>query len=93
MNNVNYIIKEALIKSKDSIHLQEDLDNFLCSLDGTKNKSKLGANAILAVSSLSIILSANYFVNKNASRNNQFISASLNSLIMLTQRFRYRLLM
>ena len=29
---------------------QRDLDNFLISLDGTENKSRLGANAILAVS-------------------------------------------
>ncbi len=29
---------------------QQDLDTFLCELDGTKNKSRLGGNAILAVS-------------------------------------------
>jgi enolase len=29
---------------------QEDLDRILCELDGTPNKSRLGANAILAVS-------------------------------------------
>lgn len=29
---------------------QEELDNLLCELDGTKNKERLGANAILATS-------------------------------------------
>ncbi len=29
---------------------QEDLDRFMCELDGTPNKAKLGANAILGVS-------------------------------------------
>lgn len=29
---------------------QTDIDNFLLKLDGTPNKSKLGANAILGVS-------------------------------------------
>jgi enolase len=29
---------------------QQELDYFLINLDGTKNKSKLGANAILSVS-------------------------------------------
>ncbi len=33
-----------------SIEDQEALDNKLCELDGTENKSKLGANALLAVS-------------------------------------------
>lgn len=29
---------------------QTDIDNFLLKLDGTPNKSKLGANALLGVS-------------------------------------------
>jgi len=29
---------------------QTDIDNFMLKLDGTPNKSKLGANAILGVS-------------------------------------------
>jgi enolase len=32
------------------INTQEDVDRRLCELDGTKNKSRLGANAILGVS-------------------------------------------
>jgi enolase len=33
-----------------SVTNQEAMDNLLCSLDGTQNKSKLGANTMLAVS-------------------------------------------
>lgn len=48
VHNVNTIIAPALI-GKD-VTKQEELDNFMLELDGTKNKSKLGANAILGVS-------------------------------------------
>jgi len=46
--NVNFTIKQAL-KDKDFDN-QESLDKFLIDLDGTENKNKLGANAILGVS-------------------------------------------
>ena len=47
VNNVNTIIKNALIgKELD----QKSLDNLLLELDGTENKTNLGANAILSVS-------------------------------------------
>ena len=46
--HVNNEINKAL---KDhSVEDQEALDNVLCNLDGTENKSRLGANALLAVS-------------------------------------------
>ena len=48
VNNVNSIIKNELL-GKD-VSLQEDIDNLMIELDGTKNKSRLGANAILGVS-------------------------------------------
>ncbi len=48
IHNVNEIISEAVI-GLDS-NYQAELDNLLISLDGTDNKSKLGANAILGVS-------------------------------------------
>ncbi len=48
VENVNNIINKNLIK-KDSLD-QENIDKILTELDGTKNKSKLGANAILSVS-------------------------------------------
>jgi len=46
--NVNEIIAPQLIGK--SVLNQEELDNFMIQLDGTDNKGKLGANAILGVS-------------------------------------------
>ena len=48
VKNVNEIIARKLIGS--SVNDQEALDNTLLELDGTDDKSKLGANAILATS-------------------------------------------
>ncbi|MFQ5664520.1 MAG: phosphopyruvate hydratase [Terriglobia bacterium] len=48
VENVNRIIA-AKVSGRDAAH-QASLDRFLCELDGTPTKSKLGANAILAVS-------------------------------------------
>ena len=47
VNNVNTNIKNALIGKELN---QKVLDNLLLELDGTKNKTNLGANAILSVS-------------------------------------------
>ncbi|OGX11130.1 MAG: phosphopyruvate hydratase [Omnitrophica bacterium RIFOXYB12_FULL_50_7] len=48
VENVNTEIQKAL-KGKDAAK-QEEIDRFLIALDGTPNKSRLGANAILGVS-------------------------------------------
>jgi len=48
VRNVNEIIYPK-IKGKDPIY-QTEIDNLLIKLDGTANKQKLGANAILGVS-------------------------------------------
>ncbi|KAK7204683.1 enolase I, a phosphopyruvate hydratase that catalyzes the conversion of 2-phosphoglycerate to phosph [Myxozyma melibiosi] len=48
--NVNDIIAPALVKANVDVKDQQAVDDFLLSLDGTENKSKLGANAILGVS-------------------------------------------
>jgi enolase len=48
--NVNDIIAPELIKSGLSVTQQKEIDDFLIKLDGTPNKGKLGANAILGVS-------------------------------------------
>ena len=48
VSNINDIISKELIGI--SCLDQEGIDNLLINLDGTKNKSKLGANAILGVS-------------------------------------------
>ncbi|GAA5843144.1 hypothetical protein JCM11251_003943 [Rhodosporidiobolus azoricus] len=48
--NVNDVIAPKLIEANLDITNQESIDNFLIELDGTPNKGKLGANAILGVS-------------------------------------------
>ncbi|MEO8016930.1 MAG: phosphopyruvate hydratase [Pseudomonadota bacterium] len=48
VKNVNTVLKGALL-GKDPLE-QEALDEIMIKLDGTDNKSKLGANALLAVS-------------------------------------------
>ena len=50
VENVNTIIAPALIKEKLDVKDQATIDKFLIDLDGTPNKAKLGANAILGVS-------------------------------------------
>ena len=46
--NVNTFIAEALVG--ENVLNQREIDSILLELDGTENKKKLGANAILAVS-------------------------------------------
>ena len=48
LENVNTIIAQEIVGS--SVFEQEQLDQLMIDLDGTSNKSKLGANAILGVS-------------------------------------------
>ncbi len=48
VKNVNTEIKKALI-GKD-VTAQKDIDQIMIDLDGTENKGRLGANALLAVS-------------------------------------------
>src|ERR1041385_73540 len=48
VRNVNELIAPALV-GQDATH-QSRLDQLMIALDGTKNKSKLGANAMLGVS-------------------------------------------
>ena len=48
VENVNTVIKEAVVDRE--FESQKEFDDFLIQLDGTKNKSKLGGNAILSCS-------------------------------------------
>lgn len=48
VTNINSVIREKLIQSE--LIPQNELDQILIELDGTENKSNLGANALLAVS-------------------------------------------
>jgi len=50
VKNVNEIIAPALLQQSFSVTEQTKIDEFMLGLDGTPNKSKLGANAILGVS-------------------------------------------
>lgn len=50
VNNVNNVIAPALIAKQFDPVNQTEIDEFMIALDGTENKSKLGANAILGVS-------------------------------------------
>lgn len=48
VENINTLIKDTLLEQDACT--QEKIDNAMISLDGTENKSRLGANAMLAVS-------------------------------------------
>jgi len=50
VSNINNIIAPALIEKNIDVTQQTSVDQIMFDLDGTENKSKLGANAILAVS-------------------------------------------
>lgn len=56
--NVNGIIRENILSM--NFDTQKELDDKLIALDGTENKSKLGANAILGVSGVFFKASAVY---------------------------------
>ena len=58
VNNVNTIIRDNLI-GKESLN-QELIDNTMLELDGTEDKSVLGANAILGVSLANLKAAALY---------------------------------
>jgi len=48
VNNINTVIRAAVVGRDASA--QADIDRLMIELDGTENKSRLGANALLAVS-------------------------------------------
>lgn len=50
VGNVNNVIAPKLLEAKLDVSDQKAVDKFLIELDGTVNKSTLGANAILGVS-------------------------------------------
>ncbi len=58
VDNINKKISKALI-NRNSID-QNEIDKILINLDGTKNKSNLGANAILAISIANLKAAAKY---------------------------------
>jgi len=61
VTNINTTIQKALIGK--SVLEQSEIDKRLIELDGTENKSRLGANAILAVSLASAHSASSYSLN------------------------------
>ena len=56
--NVNEIVGPALIKAGIPVTSQKEIDDFLIKLDGSPNKSKLGANTIVGVSMVAAVAGA-----------------------------------
>jgi len=50
IKNINEVIGPTLVAKGADVTKQKEVDQLMLSLDGTENKSKLGANAILGVS-------------------------------------------
>ncbi len=50
VNNINQVIGPNLVMANLDPTRQEEIDNKMKQMDGTENKSRLGANSILAVS-------------------------------------------
>lgn len=50
VKNVNEVIGPKLVEAKIDVVDQSKIDDFLLKLDGTENKTNLGANAVLGVS-------------------------------------------
>lgn len=50
VSNINDIIVPQLLAQSFTVDQQKEIDQFMLGLDGTDNKGKLGANAILGVS-------------------------------------------
>lgn len=50
IDNINKTIAPELLKAGLEVTQQTEIDEFMIKLDGTENKSKFGANAILGVS-------------------------------------------
>jgi len=74
VNNINTLIAETLIGF--DAKKQTEIDYMMISLDGTDNKSKLGANAILGVSMAVAHVGANVCkesLYKKFSKNNHFL--------------------
>jgi len=50
VSNINDVLAPALLKENFEVTEQTVIDEFMLNLDGTENKSKFGANAILGIS-------------------------------------------
>ncbi|KAF7271785.1 enolase-like [Rhynchophorus ferrugineus] len=50
IDNINKVLAPELLKAGLEVTQQTEIDDFMIKLDGTENKSKFGANAILGIS-------------------------------------------
>ncbi|XP_075236963.1 alpha-enolase [Lycorma delicatula] len=50
VDNINNIVGPEVIKQGFNVTQQKEIDEFMIKLDGTENKSKFGANALLGIS-------------------------------------------
>jgi enolase 1/2/3 len=71
------VIAPALIKAGLKVTNQKVIDDFLIKLDGTANKGKLGANAILGVSIAVAEAGAGEKVGSGHTLRIHFVSTSL----------------
>ncbi|VDN16539.1 unnamed protein product [Dibothriocephalus latus] len=84
VDNVNKVIAPALIKENIPVTEQKKIDEFMIKLDGTENKGKLGANAILGVSLAVCKAGAAEKASLSLSRNFNFSTASEPLFILLS---------
>src|SRR3989344_9702138 len=54
VNNINQMIGPSLVTAGLDVTNQFEIDRQLIQLDGTENKSRLGANSVLAVSEAAV---------------------------------------
>ncbi len=86
VDNINHKISKALL-NKSAIH-QSEIDKILIDLDGTENKSNIGANAILAVSISNLKAAAKFnkteiynYINEGKTKNIFFMPYPLMNII------------
>ena len=82
VNNVNKVISKKIIGL--DCRKQRQIDNILIELDGTENKSKLGANAILAVS-MAVCVAGSMSRSKTLYRHIQELSNSKKIILPVPQ--------
>ena len=82
VSNVNKIIAKKLVEF--DCRKQREIDNMLIELDGTENKSKLGANAILGVS-MAVCKAGAICADKNLYEHIQKLSNSKKFLMPVPQ--------
>ena len=84
VDNVNDVIAPEIIGM--DAHNQRELDAVLLALDGTDNKSKLGANAILGVSLAAAKVTSVTFLPLRSRATSNTLSSALRGSTKVTER-------